>query len=326
MPRTDETLKGAVHAEPTPKKALTSESAKARKQMFGTLLDLFGSNSQNELTESAIASTSALIEKQPENPLLYASRASYYKQAKQYEDSINDYTKALELGKNKQLAYMWLEGRALVYDTLRKESESLNDLCEVISIQPNYIPAHFYRGRIYNTRKEPVKALADFNFVIEANPEWNPDVYYARGMANLSVGNALQAALDFKHFLECEKWKDRSAPYAVLFGYLAFKQSAKHLDAQALVSTSEIHLQGTAWPNIIVQFFLGKASQEKVLNSASSNDDLTEAHWFIGAKHLYDARPEDARKHLTWVVEHGNESFLDYDLARAELNKLLNPA
>lgn len=323
MPRTDETLKGALEPEQLAKpKAATSEHAKARKEMFGKMLDLFGSNSQNDLTESAIASTTALIERQPENPLLYASRASYYKQAKRFEESIKDYTKALELGKEKQLAYMWLEGRALVFDTLGRESESLADLSEVISIQPNYVPAHYYRGRIYNTRKEPQKALVDFNFVIDANPEWNPDVYYARGIANLAVGEPLQAGLDFKHYLDCDKWEDRSAPYAVLFGYLAFRKAGKHLDAQALVATAETRLQGSAWPNVIVQFFLGRVREEKVLSSTCSNDDLTEAHWFIGAKHLYDSRPEDAAKHLKWVVDNGNRSFVDYDLAKAELNKV----
>ncbi|MBX9722107.1 MAG: hypothetical protein K2X81_11975, partial [Candidatus Obscuribacterales bacterium] len=308
-------------------KKTTSESANARKQIFGSLLDLFNlgkAPSLDEAVQSSILRTSGFIDAQPNNPLLYATRASYLKQAKLYDAAIADYSKALELGESNQLAYMWYEGRALAYNTLGKETQALADFSKTIELKPQYIPAYYYRGRIYNNRKESEKALSDFNFVIESNPGWNPDVYYSRAVSNLSLGNSLESARDFKYFLDSDKWQDKTAPYAVLLGYVAFRKAGKHLDAQALIATASQKFTDSSWPSIVIQYLLGKESAEKILSAASGNDDLTEAHWFIGAKLLYDSRIEDARKHLGWVVENGNKSFLDYDLARNELAKLKN--
>ncbi|MBX9685909.1 MAG: tetratricopeptide repeat protein, partial [Candidatus Obscuribacterales bacterium] len=296
------------------------------KLRLGSIMEMLKSTAipwQNASAQKSIEATTLLIQQQPENPLVYATRASYYKQSGNLEKAIEDYSKAIELGKGKaQLACMWHESRAQLYEAAGRSSDAIADLDEVIRLMPQYVPAYYYRGRIYNSNKEMTKALSDFNFVIESNPHWNADIYYSRGVAHLALGDAVSAASDFNTYLESDKWGDQTAPYAVLLGYCALRKAGKPIEAQSLLSRADEKLHGDSYPNAAIQYLRSKITEDKLLSIAANNDELTEVHWYIAAKMLFDSRIEDAKKHLRWVIEHGNKSFLDYELAKNEFAKL----
>ena len=72
----------------------------------------------------------------------------------------------------------------------------------------------------------------------------------------------------------------------------------------------------------IVRFFRGALSERELVAAATDNDKQTEAHCYIGYQRLLTGDETIARKHFTWVRDHGNPSFSEYTMSRAELDKL----
>ena len=269
--------------------------------------------------QASISTSTNLISAQPENALLYASRASYLRQSRQYEPAINDYTKALSIGKDNALAYMWYEGRGNLYAIVGKDTQAIQDFTEALALQPDYLPVRYARARSYNVLKQYTEALADCNAIVDAEPNWNYEVYYSRGVANLCLGEPKLASADFHQFLQRDNWHGKTAPYAVLLGYVAYQVPGNVHGARELLGAAETRLKSHLWPHPIIMYLLDKETVEGVLNQAASLEALTESHWFIGAKHVFEKRMEEASVHLRWVVDHGAKNTLDYDLAKTLL-------
>ena len=62
--------------------------------------------------------------------------------------------------------------------------------------------------------------------------------------------------------------------------------------------------------------------EEALLAAATDNDKRTEARAYLGLALALAGRPEQARPHLHWVRDHGNRTFIEYDISRAELARL----
>jgi putative GTP pyrophosphokinase len=88
--------------------------------------------------------------------------------------------------------------RGLVYFSLSKYEEALNDFNMAIRMEPNDTRVYTNRGLTYHMLKELAKALADFNKSLELNPLW-PDTFYGRALTYYDMGN-LHSALE-----DCDK-------------------------------------------------------------------------------------------------------------------------
>lgn len=272
--------------------------------------------------QTSINTSTNLISAQPANALLYAARASYLRQSRQFDAAILDYTKAIELGKSNPLSYMWYEGRGNLYALTGQDQLAINDFTEAMNLQPDYLPVRYARGRSYNVLKRYGDALADFNYILQVQKTWNYEVYYSRGVANLCLGEPKMASEDFRQFLQSDNWQGKTAPYAVLLGYVAYQIAGNLHAASELLSAAEQRLKSLLWPHQIIMYLCDKETIEGVFQEALDLDSLTEAHWFVGAKLIFAQQREQGLQHLKWVVENGNQRLLDYDLAKALLEHL----
>ncbi|HEY1171866.1 MAG TPA: sigma-70 family RNA polymerase sigma factor [Verrucomicrobiae bacterium] len=138
---------------------------------------------------------------------VYFSRASLYADLKDYEKSIADHTRRLELDPK---YYSSRHNRALYYSYLGKMDEAIADYSVIIDDRDiDYSTyshpkeeaialAYEYRGRIYEDRKEYDKALADYSNSILNDPTGGHSmlVYWRRSKLHQKIGRKDLAIID----------------------------------------------------------------------------------------------------------------------------------
>ena len=68
---------------------------------------------------------------------------------------------------------------------------------------------------------------------------------------------------------------------------------------------------------------LGRASgSPAAVALATDRDKETEARCYLGLDHLFHKRPAEARREFQWVVKHGPKTFIELEIAEAELKRL----
>ena len=78
----------------------------------------------------------------------------------------------------------------------------------------------------------------------------------------------------------------------------------------------------SAWPYPVVRFLRGEITAEDLLAAATDDVQRTEARAYLGLDHALAGRTAAARDQFRWVVEHGSRRCSEYDLARAELDRI----
>ncbi|MBI1936143.1 tetratricopeptide repeat protein, partial [Candidatus Woesearchaeota archaeon] len=103
-----------------------------------------------------------------------------------------DYTKAIEVEPNNELAYAY---RGIVKLTIYKDSiGSLKDFDKSIQIKPNEV-AHTFRAQIYMAKKDYNNGIKDLDNAIIINPNY-VDARVLRGAIRFGILHKLEGALE----------------------------------------------------------------------------------------------------------------------------------
>ena len=125
---------------------------------------------------------------------------------KDYEDSLKDYNKAIELDPNNPEAY---HERGSVKDkmgnlksilqdkkgSLNDYKSALKDYNKAIELDPNKDTYYFYRGSVKSELGDYPGAIKDYNRLIKAEPK-NADYYLLRGANKVWLGQKESGCLD----------------------------------------------------------------------------------------------------------------------------------
>src|SRR5262249_29628945 len=130
----------------------------------------------------------------------YNERGHVRNALRDFEGSIADYTKAIELKPDNARLYV---NRATIQ--IRKPmpdlDAALQDLEEAVRLDGTMAEAYSTRGNLWCARKEFPKAIADYDRAIELNPN-NPAFYKNRGMAYRQLGKTELSDKDFARVKE----------------------------------------------------------------------------------------------------------------------------
>jgi len=93
--------------------------------------------------------------------------------------------------------------RGIAYRDLKQLDKSMADFSSAIRIDPNYFIAYYNRGLGYWNLGQWDKAISDYSRMIEADPQ-NPEVYFNRGLAYFSLGQPEKSITDYSQAISLD--------------------------------------------------------------------------------------------------------------------------
>ncbi|WP_017295660.1 serine/threonine-protein kinase [Geminocystis herdmanii] len=161
-----------------------------------------------------------IVDSSLEDAKFYFNRAKKYKELKQYDKAIIDYTKAIELDPNYISAYY---NRGDAYEELNQYEKAIIDYTKafelvpdytkarklldiytkIIELNPNDATAYNNRGDAYEKFKLSEKAIIDYTKAIELDPN-NANAYNNRGDAYKKLEQYEEAIIDYTKAIELD--------------------------------------------------------------------------------------------------------------------------
>ena len=130
----------------------------------------------------------------------YYARGTVYNKLGKYEETIKNYTKAIEIDSRYKEVY---NDRGYIYTILKRYKEALEDFNEAIKIDPNYKEAYNNRGVLYDNLNKYKEALEDYTKIIEIDPNYK-EAYNNRGIIYNIIEEYTKAIKDFSKAIEID--------------------------------------------------------------------------------------------------------------------------
>ncbi|WP_350431472.1 lipoprotein NlpI [Shewanella sp. H8] len=216
--------------------------------------------------------------------------------------------------------------RGVIYDSVGLRLLGRIDFHQAIKLQPDLADAYNFLGIYYTQEGEFESAYEAFDGVLELSPSYDY-AYLNRGIA-LYYGERYELAVnDMKAFYE----QDPSDGYRVLWLYLMASSIDKN---SALINLTEQRkqLRNEAWSSVLVDFYMGKVSQEQVFVAAKLGlsqpkeyaERLCEAYFYL-AKHAAEkGQYQQAANFYRLTLATNIYDFVEHRYARIELAKMQN--
>jgi tetratricopeptide (TPR) repeat protein len=160
---------------------------------------------------------------EPKDDGEFYNRGSEREYAKQFDEAIADYAKAIELNPQKVSAYAG-RGRALFGK--KQFDESIADFTKAIGLDPKNTEAYINRGNALQAKSDLDRALADYTKVIELEPQKSIG-YELRGLAQATAGHQQEAIADYTKGIEINPRR------AILYAYKGIALTLQNNDAEA---------------------------------------------------------------------------------------------
>ena len=180
------------------------------------------------------------------------------------------------------------------------------------------------RGDAYAYKGEFVRALADYDMAVGLNPRYAL-AFRNRARVHFYRGDFAAAAADF-HVAEDI---DSGNAYSLIWRYFAEARSGT-TDPASLHRALPALRDG--WPKPIVLYLLGRMEAVAALAAAGAAADervrqeqLCEAHFFIGQQHILAGADDAARAALKQALALCPRHVVEYHATRVELRRIGTP-
>ncbi|MBX9601480.1 MAG: tetratricopeptide repeat protein [Bryobacteraceae bacterium] len=140
---------------------------------------------------AAIAALDRTISEDASNKEALLLRGEAKLEINDYEGAVKDFTAAIALDDRVASAYT---RRGAAYRKLNRDPEALSDFEKAIELQPS-TELYAERALLYESTGDNQKALADWNTVVDMNPQW-PAPYRGRARAKKALGDEAGSAED----------------------------------------------------------------------------------------------------------------------------------
>ncbi|MBD2578210.1 tetratricopeptide repeat protein [Oscillatoria sp. FACHB-1406] len=172
--------------------------------------------SQSKITEIAQSSFEDISDR--------SDRAWKLLGTSQFQEAINEFSRVIELDANFPQAYL---GRGKAYREAGDYQASIQDLSTQIQVDP-FGAAYYERGLTYQALGEPRRALEDFNQAIASSTpdyEFVADAYRRRGLIRQDLGDINGATEDFRESQEIYRKLGITPPVAEVLPQNLWQQS-----------------------------------------------------------------------------------------------------
>ena len=234
-----------------------------------------------------------------------------------------------------------------------REDEAVAILERVVAAAPHDGPAQYYLGTALEQAWRHAEAIAAFDRSIKLMPgnpspwmglngatraltrdaqasaalqnamqlEYSPEKYWTEGVQAFRLGRDELAAASIKTFVELRGNGEDTSVYPLFVQALAARRADRAADADAALSLAATGDMSDEWTRTVLRFLQGQLDDRKFLRQAKNIGQETQARTYLGFKLALAGRDDEAIAHYRWVAERGATNYLEYQLARNELNR-----
>ncbi len=273
--------------------------------------------------DQAIADFDSVLTRQPKSAVAVNERGDAWRALRDYDRALADYGRAIDF------AFDWPEAyrdRGYLYHLQARYDAAIADFDRAIRLNRGDAEAWNGRALVHLAAGDTDKAIGDFSRAINLLPESGS--YYAnRATARLIDGDVKKAIADFQLAVA----KDPDEPFLRLLLFVAEARNGAREDAEGRLAAYAQEHKDAAWPRPIVDLFLGRGSIAAVEQAAAAatGDDAPgqrfDADFYLGQWALLHGDENAAAARFKSVYDSRMREYLEFDIARAELDDLDTP-
>jgi hypothetical protein len=102
----------------------------------------------------------------------------------------------------------------------------------------------------------------------------------------------------------------------------ALRLSGRPEEADAALALAEKAESPKEWTRTVLRYLQGRVDDAQFIRAAGDIGEQTEARTYTGFRLALAGRDDEAVTHFRWVAERAAKNYLEYALAKNELNRL----
>ena len=248
----------------------------------------------------------------------YYNRGYEYRAKEEYDTAIADLTEAIRLDPTMTDAF---NNRAEALHDKGEYDESIADYNAALRLDPKYAPSVYGLGNAYKSKGEYDKAVDYYTQALTIDPNV-ASIFINRGNVHLVQRKLDLAIADYKEALRANP----DGMYPALLIAVAKMQKGDSAISDDLAAESKAF--STAWPSQVVQYYLGKASEDDMTEAARNPDAKTqrgrfcEMYFYLGEWQMFHGQQLRGIESLKRAKEECQPSYYENDLVNTELKRL----
>jgi lipoprotein NlpI len=254
---------------------------------------------------------SDVIALDPRNPTAYHDRGVAQQGLGNHRGSLDDFDRAIALSPRLARAY---SSRGISWKLLGDFDRAIADQTQATTLSPWFADAYAELGIAYMCKLNFYDAVRCLAEAIHLAPK-NAGYIKQRGIALYCRGDFKAAIPDLQRAFDTT-----NDIYALLFLHLARVSARENASAALEIDAGKV--KSWAWPSAVVGLFLGRLSAEETVAAAGTQDELAEAQFYLGQRHLHHGDLVEARKALQAAAQGCPPGFNEHVAAVAELQRL----
>jgi len=151
--------------------------------------------------------------------------------------------------------------------------------------------------------------------------EYSPEKYWTEGLQALRLGRNELAVASIQTYLDLRGNGEDTSMYPLFVQAIAARRAGRTADADAVLAVAATGDMSDEWTRTVLQFLQGHVDDRKFLRQAKHIGQETQARTYLGFKLALAGRDDEAVAHYRWVVERRATNYVEYQLARNELNR-----
>ncbi len=273
---------------------------------------------------AALRDFDAVLKTEPSNMLALISRAQARMELGNAKGASADYDAAIKT--EPDLAFLYVQ-RAHHRARIGNMADAFADIDRALEIEADMAAAINGRAVLYLHSGGADLALADANKAVELDPESGPTVAL-RGSIKHVLGDLDGAIVDYRKAAEL----DPKEPFDPMLLFLALSEAGRAEEGRAELEKLLARWPADEWPAPLTRHLLGRMSAGDLEKRVGKGNETLrlyqqfDRHFYLGMAAYIAGDKKTARQHLSEAVALDLSQFLEFDIARAYLERLGGPA
>lgn len=206
-------------------------------------------------------------------------------------------------------------GQAMVFAEQQRHTDAFQAFDKIVDQHPRHAFAWNGRGLAAFNMENFDEALLSFKEATSEQP-MNGFFYESLAWTLMCRGQFQEAAQSAKQATLMYNRNRESSAYPLLIAYFSYLESGDTKNAQSTLRYAAENKTPNQWPSPVIDYLQGALSDDELISFVTDTSQETEAHTYIGLNLRNGDRVEEAKRHLSWVAQHGDPRVFEYTLAR----------